>query len=57
MGVLIYFLMLWQVEKMLEWKEREHKLNDQASLGNQETIDALQNYGSLKFFMFPGMQT
>jgi hypothetical protein len=40
---------------MLEWKEREHELNDQATLGDQETIDALCNCGLLNFFMFPGM--
>lgn len=42
--------------KMLEWKEREHELNDQVALGDQETMDALWNCGLLKFFMCPGMQ-
>lgn len=55
MGVLIFFLMSWQVEKKLEWKERGHKLNDQAALGDQAAMDALRNYGLLKFFMCPGM--
>ena len=41
---------------MLEWKERKHELNDQAALGDQETMDALRNYGLLKLFMFPGIQ-
>ena len=40
--------------KMLEWKEKEHELNDQTTLRDQETMDALRNYGLLKFFMCPG---
>ena len=56
MGVLIFFLMSWQVEKMVEWKERERELNDQAALGDQMTMDALRNYGLLKIFMCSGMQ-
>lgn len=56
MGALILFLMFWKVEKMLEWKEHEHELNDQAALGDQATMDALRNYGLLKFFMCPGMR-
>ena len=39
--------------KMLERKEHEHELNDQAALGDQETMDALRNCGLLKFFMCP----
>lgn len=42
--------------KMLEWKEREHELNDQVALGDQDTMDALRNCGLLKFFRCPGMQ-
>ena len=42
--------------KMLEWKEHEQELNDQATLGDQETMDALHNCGLLKFFMCPGMR-
>jgi hypothetical protein len=41
---------------MLECKESEHELNDQAILGDQETMDALRNCGLLKNFMCPGMQ-
>ena len=41
--------------KMLEWKECEHELNDQATLGDEETMDALRNCGLLKFFMCPWM--
>ena len=36
---------------MLEWKEREHEVNDQVALGDRATIMSLQNYGLLKFFM------
>lgn len=36
---------------MLEWKEREHEVNDQADLGNQETIDALHGCVLLKKIM------
>lgn len=42
--------------KMLKWKEREHELNDQVALGDQETMDSLCNCGLLKLFMFPGMR-
>lgn len=56
MGLLILFLIFWKVEKMLEWKEHEHELNDQDALGDEETMDALCNYGLLKFFMCPGMR-
>lgn len=42
--------------KMLEWKEREHELNDQVALGDQETMDAQRNCGLLKFFMCLGMR-
>ena len=47
---------VWASNKMLEWKEHEHQLNAQATLGDQETMDALRNYGLLKLFMFPGIQ-
>ena len=41
---------------MLEWKEREHGVNDQATLGDQVTMVSLRNCGLLKFFMHPGLQ-
>ena len=41
--------------EMLEWKECEHELNDQAVLGDQETMAALHNCGLLKLFMCLGM--
>ena len=40
---------------MLEWKECEHEVNDQAALGDRATIVSLQNYGLLKFFMCPSL--
>ena len=36
---------------MLEWKEREHEVNDQVALGDWATIMSLRNCGLLKFFM------
>jgi hypothetical protein len=36
---------------MLEWKEREHEVNDQATLGDRATIVSLRNCRLLKFFM------
>ena len=41
---------------MLEWKEWENELNDQVALNDNATIDALCNYGLLKFFMCPGLR-
>ena len=41
---------------MLEWKEREHDVNDQAALGDRATIVSLRNCGLLKFFMSPGLR-
>ena len=41
---------------MLEWKEQEHEVNDQAALGDRATIVSLQNCGLLKFFMCPGLR-
>jgi len=41
---------------MLEWKEREHEVNDQAALGDRATIVSLRNCGLLKFFMCPGLR-
>ena len=41
---------------MLEWKEQEHEVNDQAMLGDRATIMSLWNYGLLKFFMCLGLR-
>ena len=41
---------------MLEWKEWEHEVNDQAALGDRTMIVSLRNYGLLKFFMCPILQ-
>ena len=41
---------------MLEWKEREHELNDQVELNDDATIDALQNCGLLNYFMCLGLR-
>ena len=41
---------------MLEWKEREHEVNDQATLGDRVMIVSLRNYGLLKFFMCLGLR-
>ena len=40
---------------MLEWKEREHDVNDQAALGDRAMMVSLRNYGLLKFFMRPSL--
>ena len=41
---------------MLEWKECEHEVNDQAALGDRATIVSLCNCGLLKLFMCPGLR-
>lgn len=41
---------------MLEWKEREHEVNDQATLGDRVTIVSLRNCGLLNFFMCLGLR-
>ena len=41
---------------MLEWKEREHELNDQEELNDRATIVTLRNCGLLKFFMCSGLR-
>jgi hypothetical protein len=43
--------LLWQDLIMLEWKEREHEVNDQAALGDRATMVSLRNCGLLKFFV------
>jgi hypothetical protein len=34
---------------MLEWRELEHELNDNVSMDHPPPLDALRNYGLLKF--------
>lgn len=41
---------------MLEWKERDHEVNDMMDLGDQGIVDALMDCGLLKIFMCPNMQ-
>ena len=41
---------------MLEWKEREHEVNDQATLGDRVTMVSLRNCGLLTFFMCPSLR-
>ena len=41
---------------MLDWKEREHELNDQFTQNDNATIDALRNCGLLNFFMCLGLR-
>ena len=46
---------MWQELTMLEWKEREHEANDQATLNDRATMVSLRNCGLLKFFMYPSL--
>jgi hypothetical protein len=41
---------------MIEWKEREHEMDDLASLHSPRTWAALQACGSLKFFKLQKMK-
>ena len=41
---------------MIEWKEREHELNDVAALQSPRSMDALRNCGLLKFFKMQKMK-
>jgi hypothetical protein len=41
---------------MLEWRERENEINDNASMDDPPTLDALWNCGLLKFFLCQNMQ-
>ena len=41
---------------MLEWKEWEHKTNNQEALNDRATMVSLQNCGLLKFFTCPGLR-
>lgn len=42
--------------KMLEWREREHEMNDSVALQDADTIHALRECGLLKFFMVQNMR-
>jgi hypothetical protein len=41
---------------MLEWREREHELNDNATIDDPTTLDALRDCGLLKFFLCQNMR-
>jgi hypothetical protein len=41
---------------MIEWKEREHELNDVATLQSPRSRAALRNCGLLKFFKMQKMK-
>jgi hypothetical protein len=41
---------------MLEWREREHEVNDNAAMDDPPTLDALRNCGLLKFFWCQNMR-
>jgi hypothetical protein len=41
---------------MLEWREREHELEDQISLNDPNTMASLRNCGLLKFFKLSSMR-
>ena len=41
---------------MLEWRECEHEVNDNATMDYPPTLDALRNCGLLKFFLFQNIQ-
>ena len=43
-------MFICQGNMVLEWREREHEVMDQATLQSPPTIQALQNSGLLKFF-------
>jgi hypothetical protein len=51
-----YFIDLVGIFKMvIKWREREHEDDDNVSLVNQKTLDALWDYGLLKIFKCPNM--
>jgi len=39
-----------ELEKMIEWREQEHKEVDNKDLGNQAMLYGLHDYGVLKLF-------
>ena len=41
---------------MVIWKEREHEVPDNQAANDPTTIEALRNYGILKYFRIPGMK-
>jgi hypothetical protein len=44
------------LDNMLEWREREHELEDQIALNDPNTMAALQNCGLEKFFKLSSMR-
>ena len=40
---------------MVDWKEHEHEDVDTQAMNDPNYLDALRNYGLLKFFLKPGM--
>jgi len=42
--------------KMVDWKEREHEDIDTQAIVDPNCLEALRNYGLLKFFLTLGMQ-
>jgi hypothetical protein len=43
------FIFLTGIAIMIEWKEREHELNDNAAMEDPRTLDVLKDCGLLKF--------
>ena len=41
---------------MVTWKERAHEVPNHQDVSDPETIEALQNYGLLKYFQVPSMK-
>ena len=44
------------IHAMVIWKEREHEIMDFQDVSDPATIEALQNYGLLKYFRVPEMK-
>ena len=49
-GILNQICLFVRENMVLEWREREHEMMDQATLQSSPTIEALRNSGLLKFF-------
>jgi hypothetical protein len=54
--LMIFVCFLAGVAIMIEWKERENELNDHASMGDLQTLDALRDCVLLKFFLCQSMR-
>ena len=50
MKILNYIACIFQVNMVLEWREREHEIMDQATLQSVPTIQVLRTSGLLNFF-------